>query len=131
MAHKKKSTSTVSKTILSLVVLIPTLFSLVRKTVALIGFEARLAGRSVVIISVLSLFVVILLSSTWLGMLAMLFFYLTSLQWSLQQSMLLIIAANILMLVIVWLVIVKVKKNLSFPETRRQLRGVKRLREDC
>lgn len=129
MANKKKFT--LSKTILNLVVIIPTIFSVVRKTFALIGFEARLAGRSIILICVLSLIAVILLSSIWLGLLVMLFLYLTTvLQWSLQHSMLLITALNILMLVIVGLVIVKAKKNLSFPETRRQLRSTKRLREN-
>ncbi len=128
---RKKSVLGKAKTILNLLVLIPTLYSLMKKTFALIGFEARLARRSVVVISVLSLVALILLFSTWLGVLAMLFFYFTaSLHWSLQQSMLAIVALNILMLVVVGFSIARARRNLSFPETRKHFSNVKRLRDD-
>lgn len=128
MAGKKKPI--LSKAILSLLIGVPTLFSLVGKIVTLIGLEARLAGRSLISIIILSVMFAILLTSTWLCVLAMLFFYLTSLQWTAQLSLLILVLLNIILLIIITLVISKFKRKLLFPHTRRRLNHARQVYKD-
>jgi len=125
MSKKKHS---LTKVLFKLLVLVPTLFSLIGKVVTLAGYEAKLAGRSLIVIIILSLLAGVLFATTWLGILAMLFMYLVSLQLSWQISLFILIIVNLCCLAIILCVMNKIKKNLLFPETREQLREVSKIR---
>lgn len=120
MTHKKRQT--IGNTIVKIVMLIPTLFGLITKISTLIGFEARLAGRSIVVLLILSLVVGSLLTTIWLCVLAILSFYLISWHWSWVQSFVFIAMLNILLLILIGFIMSRVKENLTFPILRKQLR---------
>lgn len=118
MTKKEKKKSNLTRTFLSLLVGLPTLLSILNKITSLIRFEMRLAGRSIVNIIILAILCALLLTSAWLCLLAMLFIYLTSLQWSIQFVLLILFALNLLLFLIVFRIITKHRQNLIFPETR-------------
>lgn len=115
MANKRKPGF--SKAILNLIVLVPTLFSLISKIVTLAGLEARLAGKSAVTIMILSVCFGMVLTTTWLCVLSLLFLYLiTIMNWS--AALLVIIAINLFLLLVMAMVMLKMKNNLLFPVIR-------------
>ena len=125
MTEKRKSS--LGKTLINLALLIPSLFSLLCNITTLIRIEARLAGRSLVIIIGLLMLLGTVLVSTWFCILALLFIYLTSLQLSTAVSLLIILLLNILTIVLITSMAFRHKKNLLFPETCRQIFKKKRL----
>ena len=110
-----------SKVVVSLLLLIPTLFSFLGNVVNLVEYEAKLAKQSVCLLFVLALCALTLLSSTWLVLLVMLFVYLTSLQISSLTACFFIFLLNIFLLIMISLVMLLLKKNFSFPQTRHLL----------
>ncbi len=130
MAKRKRRRSTLSRAIISLVFGVPTLWSLTKKVGAVVGYEARLAGQSVVSILMLALLCVILLTTIWLCLLAMLFVYLVSLHWSTLIVLLVLLGVNLIMLMILCMLLSKYKKRLSFPETRYLLEEARSIYEE-
>jgi hypothetical protein len=128
MTHKKKLT--ISKAILKIIMLVPTLFSVFSNISVLIGWEARRAGKSIAILLLLSIVAGSIITTIWLCLLAMLFLYLISLHWSEIQALLCIALLNAVLLIIIGIIMSKVKNNLSFPAVRRQLQIISQLRED-
>lgn len=126
MGNTKKKPS-FSRAILNLVVLVPTVFGLLQKVVALLEVEARLAGRSFIQLIVLSMVFGSLLTATWVGVLAMLYLYFQSLLWTPLLSLFMLFIINVAMLIIVTLCLCKAKKNLFFPEVRSHFRSFHRL----
>ncbi|MHB1949224.1 MAG: hypothetical protein ACYCQI_14040 [Gammaproteobacteria bacterium] len=126
MAMKKKHS--VIRTISTLFFMVPTIFNFVTNLCGLISSEARLAGRSIVMILILAVFLASLLTTTWLCLVAMLFVYLiTHLSW--MASLGVILGLNLLLVLMVGLLIARAKKNLTFPETRSQLSELVNLRD--
>lgn len=111
-----------TRTLFKIITIVPTIINLFTNTVHLIGYEARLAGRSLLKLLILAFMVASLLTTTWIGLLAMLFIYLTSLHWNMILSLLIISVLNILLLIIILVSMTKLKKNLTFPMTRSQFR---------
>lgn len=105
---------------------IPHVFNLLSRMISLSVYEAKLAIRSLMIILMLSFIVGALTTTTWLGLLAMLYIYLTSLQWSPLGAIAIVVLVNVVMLAIVTFIILRVKKNLEFPATRQQLQVIKK-----
>jgi len=122
MADKEKSSF--SKTIVSLIIAVPALYRLVNNFIALIELEAKLAERSLVRLFILYLVLGSLLTSVWLGILAMLSLYLVSLQLSWLMSLFIVFVMNILLLLIVGLIMLRVKHDFSFPRTRCFIRNI-------
>lgn len=122
MAKRKKSI--LSKTILRLIFGIPAILSLLTTLSSLIKYEIRIAGRSLVCVLMLALFCALLLMSSWLCVLGLLFVYLMSLQWSLYGILLALLGINCFMFLIILLIIRRYKAKLSFPETHRLLNEV-------
>lgn len=120
MASPKKK-PTLSKAILNLLFLAPTFFNILGKIATLVELEARLAGKSLIRLIVLSVVFGTLLTATWLGVLAVLFSYLQSLLLSPILSLFILLLLNVVLLVIIGLCLSKTKKNLLFPEIRHQL----------
>lgn len=126
MSSSKKKPS-FSKAILNLIVLVPTLFGLLRKVIGLVEIEAQLAGRSIIQLVVLSVALGSLLTATWVGVLIMLYMYFQTLLWTPLLSLFILVLINILILCIILYCISRVKKNLFFPEVRSHLRSLQRL----
>jgi uncharacterized membrane protein YqjE len=89
--------------------------------VQLAGLEARLAGKTLIQISILIYIVSVLLISTWFCMLLLLFIYLVSLQFTWVVAAFIITILNVALLFVTIFSILKIKRNLFFPATRRQL----------
>lgn len=128
MAKKKKPT--LSKTLFSLMVAIPTLLGLTKRIGALIKLEARLAKRGLFSIVIFALISALLLTASWLCVLAILFIYLSSLQWSTLNILIILLGINIFMLIITFSFVRKYQRRLSFPETRHMLRDIYSIYED-
>ena len=89
--------------------------------------EARLAKQSVVGILFLSLLGVALLTTTWLCILGLLVTCLMSLNYSMLISILMVTVLNAVLSLLVCLFILRLKNNLFFRATRRQLHNTKNL----
>lgn len=103
MANTKKPS--VFRNIVELILLIPTLFGLLERLSAFAQGKARVAGKHLVTVAILSSIALVLLMSTWLCVLGLLFFYLTSLQLNLVMSLFILLGLNIfLLLVVLWII---------------------------
>lgn len=127
MATKKRSG--ITRFIRNIFFLVPSLFSLITNMIRLIGYEAQLAGRSLIIIVVLCIFLATLLTSTWLCLLSMLFVYLIS-YLNLIVSLGIIFLLNLFLMLVVGIILARTKKNLLFPETRRQFSHLSQFYEE-
>jgi hypothetical protein len=92
----------------------------------LTSLEANLARKSFIIIIALIFCLASLLTSTWLSLLVVLFIWLLSMHWSLLFSALIIMSLNVIIFTTLLLSILKIKENLLFHATRRQLHNVMR-----
>lgn len=120
MPHKKKKTS-LTRTIVNLVIFAFTLKNVLSKVVNIIGYEARLAGKSFIKIIIFAIFSGLLLVSIWFCLLTMLYLYLESLLMSPYLALTLIIFLNIFMLIVVAILMHSTKKNLFFNELRKEM----------
>lgn len=89
----------------------------------LAGLEAKLAVKTLVNIIILIFIMIIFLISTWLCFLFLVFSYLISLHLSWVFSAFILTLLNIILFAVVCLFILKIKKNLFFPATRKQLKN--------
>lgn len=122
MANKKKYS--LAGSIKDVLLLVPNLVSIARNITTLINLEARLAGKTALVLIVLSVVYAVLIVSVWLCVLALLFIYLLSLHLSPSLSLLVILVLNIALLVIIGFIISRIKKNLFFPVTSKQCRDL-------
>lgn len=113
-------------TVLKIVSLAPILLKTATSTVALVKEETRQAKRHLAILLVLILLFATLFTTTWLCLLAILFYTLLSFKVSLSLALCLIFILNLLLLAIVGLGILNIRKNLFFPESRRLLLNFKK-----
>lgn len=118
MTHKKKLS--VLQVIRHVVMIVPTIFSLAFKVAGLFSLEAKIAGRSLVIILMLGFLLGLLLTAFWLCLLTIFTVYLVSIHWSLLSALGLVAALNAIFILIVFVLILQHKNNLTFPEIRRQ-----------
>lgn len=130
MAEKKKhKTHSFIKAILNLLVVIPTILNVASKISTLLSYEGRLAGKSLVRILILTFFCAMLLTSTWICILIMLFHWFVEYV-SFQIALLFLILINLFLLTIIGIVIAKSGKNLTFPLTRKLFLPHKKISED-
>lgn len=87
--------------------------------------EAKLAGITLIKITILIYIMSLLLFSTWLCILLVLFMYLISLHYSWLFASSLITIVNFVLLILVTFFVLKLKRNLLFEATRRQLAAIK------
>ena len=119
MAKKRKS-DTLRNTIKYLIA-IPAIFTLLTNFIDLFNFEARLAGKSILAIIMLTVIAGMLVSITWLCALAFLAIYLISLQWSSYAILALLIGINLLFIILIGFAIKQKKEYLFFPFIRKQI----------
>lgn len=117
MKNKKRSGFT--RSILDILFSIPNILYLASNIISLLLIEARLAGKSIITILILSVIFSTLLISTWLCALALLFMFFT-IHLGPILSMTLLLLINLLLLLVIGLIISKTKNNLTFPITREQ-----------
>lgn len=94
---------------------------LIREVVELVNLEAVLAKKSLIKIIGLCAVAVVILFSTWFSVLGLLLLFLVQLHFSWLMAISVIVALNVLLLFIVIIAIMQLKKNLTFPATRRQI----------
>lgn len=121
MARQKKTN--IAQAILNVIVNSFVLMSSFGKIFKIVGFEARIASKGLVRIIIFSVFFGVILASTWICILGLLFFYLFQLHADPYFALLLIILLNVLILVAMGLIIKSIKNQLLFPEARKELRG--------
>lgn len=98
-----------------------TLFKYVSDLVLLATLEAQLAKKSLLHICVLVLIAFILVFTVWLGIFVLMIVSLMALGLALLPSLGIVIGINILLLAIIVFSIFRLKSNLYFPSTRKQL----------
>ena len=91
----------------------------------LIGLEADLAGKTLIEIIILLLALAFFLFPSWLCLQVLLFFYLLTLHYSYVMAALFVALFNLFLVVSCFLTIIKIKKYLFFPATRKQLSRIK------
>lgn len=102
-------------------VIIGTYFKLISDVFKIFNLESLLAKKSLIKIIILALFAGVILFSTWLSLLGLLLIYLIQLHYGWIISMSAIALLNILILLIIVFIIMRLKNNLSFSATRRQI----------
>lgn len=83
--------------------------------------EGRLAGRSLLTILAVVITISFLAVTTWIFLLAALTYFLTTIGLGWQWSLLLMVVLNLLLIFLLTMLIVRLRHDLSFSETRRQL----------
>lgn len=84
------------KSILTLALRSLTIFSIIKRTTALIKWEAEIAGKSLVVIITLLFLLASLVTFSWLCILTLIFLYIQSLNFSALSAMFIILIINIL-----------------------------------
>lgn len=111
MATKKKRST--GRTLLSLLLILPSLLNLFKNLALLFKGEAKKIGKRFILLMILSSIVAGLLISSWICLLGFFFIYLTtSFHWTPSFSLLIILAINILLLLLISFIISRVKKHL-------------------
>lgn len=89
--------------------------------VHLAALEAQLALRTLVVIAILIFITTSLLTVCWASLLTFIFFYLVSIQFSNLLASGIIFFINVIVLATIVFAIYKIKDNLFFPATTKQL----------
>lgn len=111
MAKRKHNIGSV---ILNLLMLLPSFMNLANKVISIVGWEARIAAKSVVSLVILSVFFGVVLTSIWFSLLALIFIWFISF-WSIPLSIFFIILINLVILLIVGFFMAKSKRKLTAP----------------
>lgn len=90
----------------------------------LANLEARLAGKTLVSLIVMAVLLLFLLSSTWLSLLFLIFFIFLYFNFSQLFAATIIFLLNLLMIGAIYIYVRIIRKNLTFPATRRQLANI-------
>ena len=120
---RKKHNGTGSK-ILKIIFLIPALLSLLGNLFSMIHDELVTMRKRLIILIVLAIFSIVLMSSVWFCMNALIFTYLMNLHLSTATSLVLLLSLNLLILIITCLTIALLKIDPSFPQTRKAVKEV-------
>lgn len=107
--------------VFNLILLAVELFGAANHLVSLVKIESYLAKRNIILLGVLSLFLGILLISTWLCALAVMFSYLVAFHFSVSAALCLLLLLNILLMLFVFFIMMRIKRQITFIETRERL----------
>jgi hypothetical protein len=102
-------------------------FKLFRDITILASAEARLARASAANLIIMVFVLGALLTCTWLTLLGLLIAYLLSIKISLVFALASAVVINLFLLMIVLLIMLKLKSNLFFPATRKQISRTKKI----
>ena len=97
--------------------------TIISEVLEILSLEARLAGKSLLMIFILLVVAGLVVITTWLLFMAALVFLLIHISFNLLTSVLVVIGFNIILLVSIFLLIKKLHRNIYFSATRRQLKN--------
>lgn len=120
---RKKNKGTGSK-ILKLIFLIPAMLSLLGNLFVMIHDELTTMRKKLIILITLAVFSIVLMSSVWFCVNALLFTYLLNLHLTTATSLVLLLSLNLLMLIITCLCIALLNIDPSFPQTRQAVKEI-------
>lgn len=120
---KQKRNGTASK-ILKIIFLIPALMSLFGNLLSMIQSELISMRKKLVVVAILAIFSIVLMSSVWFCINALIFTYLTNLNISIITSLVIMLSLNLLILIITGLTIALLKIDPTFPETRKAVKNI-------
>lgn len=83
--------------------------------------EAKLAYQTLLVIGILVFALGSLLTATWLSVLAMVFFYLVNLSYGYFSAACVVFGINALTMMLVVLLLYRIKCDLTFQQTRKQI----------
>ncbi|HSW93497.1 MAG TPA: hypothetical protein VLJ15_03985 [Gammaproteobacteria bacterium] len=110
MTAKKRQSK--DRSIWKWLTLIPSVSGLVHTVLRKLKMEVCFTLKNTILLLMLALTLACLLVATWIGLLAMLFFGLLALQWSVYAAALLVMSLNIICLLILCIAISVVKNKL-------------------
>jgi hypothetical protein len=119
---KKKNNAGLTRNIVKIFMIIPAIFSLTANLISHVRFEALLMKKQIVCLMILAMFFFVLLFSVWLCGIGVLVMYLHSLDVSMMMIAVLTFIINLLLLIIVSLLLVQLKIDPTFPETRKAIK---------
>lgn len=119
-----KRNRSVVKGVVSLLLIIPSIYRFIIECFSLLKYEARLAGKRLFIISLLVCLSAALLVTIWLCMLFMLMTYLMAINFTVMGSLIIILLLNILLFMLCLLGIYNLKNKLSFPDTAQFIKKI-------
>lgn len=118
----KKNKSGTSRSILNLLLVVPSIISFASNLVSLVQTEAYEMRRSIIWLVILLIFSTVLLSTLWVGLMGLLYIFFLSLNMSSTASLVFILVMNLFLLIITCLIISMVKSKIGFPETKEIVR---------
>lgn len=118
---KKEDNDNDASVILAVTDLVLTFVKRVGDLLHMAVLEAQLAAKTLVVIVALLFILGIVLTASWMSLLALLFFYLLSIHWSTLAACSAVVVINLLALAGITYIIYKLKDNLYFRNTRSQL----------
>lgn len=110
--------------ILKTLLLIPAVLSLLGNLFSMIHAELATMRKKLILLIMLAIFSIVLMSSVWFCLNALIFTYLTNLHLSMTTSLVLMLSLNLLIFIIICLCIALVKIDPSFPQTRKAISEV-------
>ncbi len=128
MTHKKKRDDTaIFQRLLKKLLFIPNVIYIISRLTTLVGEEARIASRSIILIIILAGMAIGLLVTIWFVFLALLLLYFVSLHWPLSMGLLVILILNLILFFILVSSLLKMKNNLFLPVMCAQLLKIKNI----
>jgi hypothetical protein len=121
-SHKKSS---IMRKVINFISVVPLMGRAITHVFHLIESESRLAGKYLLLFLIYGVMFGLLITFTWLCLLAMLCVYLISLQMSWLVALFIIFIINLLLLTVVTLLILNIKKEVFFPQSRKLLHRIK------
>lgn len=120
----KKPTKSVTSKILKFAMIIPAALNLMGNLSSLIQLEMASMRKKLLCFFLLSLFSLMLLLTTWILLNALLLTALIHASFTLIPSMVIVLSGNFLLLIITCLMMINLKVDPSFPETRKTIREI-------
>jgi len=101
--------------------IIQTYFKTIKDTAHLMGIEAKFAAKNLLSIFILSILFQSFLIISWICLCGLLLIYFMSLEWGVLYSLFIVTLINFISVIIIGVSLLKLKKNVAFAATRRQL----------
>lgn len=120
----KKKSSSLGKTIIKYLLVVPAIFSLTNNIIMLMKLELACMRRKLIVFAILAIFSMALFLTFWLSLNVILYVYLVSINISILMSYVLLAVLNLLLLIISALCMALLNIDASFPETRKAVQQI-------
>lgn len=108
----EKSKSIIRKLMRIIILIFPTILSLIHNMPRLIEYETKFAINNLILTIILAVFFTLLLTISWIAVLGLFFIFFINLNYNIATSLTLVLLLNIVLLMIIGLSMLRVKKNL-------------------